>query len=234
MRRNEIEDAFKLFGDDLKRGIHTISPGYIESYDPEKRTASVIIPFTDFYQTDGETPVNLDWAPIPDCPVWMLGGGGFVVAPPLKKGDPCLVLFCQRDIDKWWESDGQTTVTPALVDTHTESDVIVLAGRLFPQQAIIGEADAESLQISHEDGLVHLKIKSDGEVQIKATNVRLGALDADKPLALAEPTETRLARLEDFASSHQHICPAGTSFSTTPPLVGGGENITSETVFSDA
>lgn len=215
------------------RDLNTAIPGFIESYDPETRTVSAIPAINDYWPTDGD-PINMDWAPIPDCPVWYLGGNGFVMAPPIKKGDPCLIIFSQRPIDEWWVSDGKTKVVPDLVDTHTESDAIVLAGRLMPQGSIIGEADAENFNLSHESGNFHMKITPDGEMQVKAAKARFGSLDADKALALAEKCDSRLSALETSMNTHTHVCVSpGVPCATALPQVSPGSSTANTKVFTN-
>ncbi len=206
------------------RDLNTAIPGFIESYDPETRTVSAIPAINDYWPTDGD-PINMDWAPIPDCPVWYLGGNGFVMAPPIKKGDPCLIIFSQRPIDEWWVSDGKTKVVPDLVDTHTESDAIVLAGRLMPQGSIIGEADAENFNLSHESGKFHMKITPSGEMQVKAEKVKLGSLDASSALAIGSTTSSQLSALAGGVNEVRAIL-------ALPPVVLTG-TIESSKVFTN-
>lgn len=216
MRIEQIETSLERFGESAKRGIHTASPGYIESYDPKKKTATVIIPITDFLEADGEEPTNLDWAPIPDCPVLFFRAGGWSMTAPLKKGDPVLVIFCQRSIDEWFFSDGKTIVSPALTETHTESDCIVIAG-LFPQKNKDGEANDTDLIISHTDSKVRLALKPGGVVDMTCTRLNIGAPSASGALAkatTADNNDTTIQVKVDILASLFGVPPIGALPST--------------------
>lgn len=236
MSHSPIPSSLERYGEHLKRGIHTVQPATIERYNLEKRTVDVKPVITDYLKTDGQEPINLDWGIIPDCPVWYLGGGGFIASPPLKKGDPCLIIHCQRPIDEWWQSDGQTDVTPQLMDTHSETDCFVLAGKLMPQGAIICDLDADDFLITHDDGSVEVRLKPDGEVQIKATKVRMGTLTANKALALAEKVESSLNDIKLAFNTHVHAgVVTGPGSSLIPSsLISTTFDVKSETVFSNA
>ena len=60
------------------------------------------------------------------CPVLVLGGGTGNMTFPITAGDECLVLFCDRDIDAWFQ--GLDTAPPNSDRMHDFSDAIVLVG----------------------------------------------------------------------------------------------------------
>ena len=73
-------------------------------------------------QGDIQVPYPL----LSDCPVFVLFGGGANLTMPIAAGDPCLVLFSDRDIDNWFVSGG---VSPANTQRcHDLSDGLVLVG----------------------------------------------------------------------------------------------------------
>ena len=46
-----------------------------------------------------------DYPLLVDCPYFVLQGGGAYIDMPIKKGDICLVLFNDRNIDTWWSTE---------------------------------------------------------------------------------------------------------------------------------
>ncbi|CAM5998849.1 unnamed protein product [Sphagnum balticum] len=70
-----------------------------------------------------------------NVPVFVYQGGGAAILMPIAVGDPCLLLFCDRDLDIWFET-GQ--VAPPNSDrVHNINDAIALVGlnnslSLFP------------------------------------------------------------------------------------------------------
>lgn len=61
-----------------------------------------------------------------DCPYFVLQGGGAYIDMPIKKGDDCLVLFNDRNIDDWW--DTANVAVPADTRKHSISDGFALIG----------------------------------------------------------------------------------------------------------
>ena len=61
-----------------------------------------------------------------DCPVFVPSGGGAALTFPIAAGDPCLVLFNDRDIDNWFTTGNSTPPNSARM--HSLSDGLVLVG----------------------------------------------------------------------------------------------------------
>ena len=61
-----------------------------------------------------------------DCPYQVVSGGGAYWDMPIKKGDDCLVLFNDRNIDDWW--DTANVAVPADTRKHSISDGFALVG----------------------------------------------------------------------------------------------------------
>lgn len=227
LRDQPTEKSLQSFDEALLKGVHTSYPGSIVSYDPESKTCAVQIHYADFYATEGPEVSREDWTPIEDVPVLFPRGGGWSITWPLKNGDPVLVVFCERSIDEWFASDGASELSPALQVTHDAGDCIVIPG-LAPRLDADFLADAENLIIS-----------GDHEFQVAADKVRLGTVDAAKPLALTEKVD---ARIDDLAGAINDIIQvlitanaAGGLVLTPPPApLIGLASVNSETTFTDA
>lgn len=61
-----------------------------------------------------------------DCPYMVLQGGGAYIDMPIKKGDYCIILFNDRNIDDWWDT-GNVAV-PRDRRKHSISDGIAIVG----------------------------------------------------------------------------------------------------------
>lgn len=61
-----------------------------------------------------------------DCPYFVLSGGGAYIDMPIKKGDYCLILFNDRNIDNWWSTENVKEPTDRR--KHNLSDGIALIG----------------------------------------------------------------------------------------------------------
>ena len=117
----------------LSLNCHAIA--VLESFDAETQTAIAQITYqrVSFQQsTDAATlgtyiPIQTPYPLLMQCPVIFLGGGGSNLQFPVAKGDECLVLFNDRDIDNWWATGG-TSVQLNSGRLHAISDAIIIVG----------------------------------------------------------------------------------------------------------
>lgn len=130
--------------------------GEIVSFNPSTQTAEVQIKMT--YIRNGEIK---SYPLILDCPCIVLCGGNGRITLPIEKGDSCLVLFNDRDIDNWYSS-GQT-MPPRTNRTHAFADAIALVGLRNKQNQISGYF-ADGVEIKHGNSSIKLK---DGYIDIK-------------------------------------------------------------------
>lgn len=127
-----LADLLDLVKRDVMMSLSAHHVGIVQSFDETKQTAQVTIAYKKtYFQRDVKTglynPVLVDYPILVDCPVVVLGGGGVAsLTFPIAKGDECLVLFNDRDIDNWFAS-GQIgpVATPRL---HSISDGFALVG----------------------------------------------------------------------------------------------------------
>lgn len=95
--------------------------GTIESYNSTSQTASVRV---SMLKTIGTTQVA--YPLLTDCPVVVpMGGQGYMTFP-IAAGDPCLILFNDRDLDRWFTTGN--VVAPNSARAHSLSDAIVFVG----------------------------------------------------------------------------------------------------------
>jgi hypothetical protein len=110
---------------DLKKeifyGLNCHQVGVIESFNKGLQTATVQI---QVLRNIGNTQVA--YPLLTDCPVVFPSGGGAYLSFPVTKGDPCLVLFNDRDLDLWFTTGN--VVGPNSARAHSLSDGIVLVG----------------------------------------------------------------------------------------------------------
>lgn len=153
--------------------------GVIEEYDPAKQMASVRIAVLRITPA-GEVPYPL----LTHCPVYFPSGGDAYMTFPVRKGDTCLVLFNDRDLDNWFTTGN--VVTPNSSRAHSLSDGMVLVGlRHLGNQPADVDPDAVSIwnagtQISiRNDGTVKIALDGAAKVQIENGTVSLkDAFDA--------------------------------------------------------
>lgn len=121
---NKMKELASLF--------NCVMIGTIQSFDATKQTASISLNF--LRKIKGGAPIGengssdrtLVYPPLVNCPVVVLRGGTGALTLPIQKGDTCLVLFCDRDIDTWYSS-GQIAA-PNSDRMHDLSDGIAIVG----------------------------------------------------------------------------------------------------------
>jgi hypothetical protein len=117
-----LADLMIKIKQDVFYSMNCVQIGKIESYNSLSNTAVIAINFKRLLADGSE----LNYPLLQDCPVVMLGGSGARLSFPIAKGDECLILFNDRNIDDWHYS-GQKRVPPD-GRAHSLSDGIAIVG----------------------------------------------------------------------------------------------------------
>lgn len=126
-----LRDLLNLHKKEIFLSFNCHHLGTVQKFDPVKQTASVTINYQKTFfilnpDTDRYEAKARPYPTLIDCPVICLGGGKAALTFPIEKGDECLVLFNDRDLDNWFAGGtGSTVSTPRL---HSLSDGLVLVG----------------------------------------------------------------------------------------------------------
>ena len=129
--RKIVEPDLCAILDSLKHDINTemrcISIGTIQSFDSTNQTATIALNYKRWISATSTTKSKTeDYPLLVKCPVFILNGGGAYITFPIAKGDSCLVLFCDREIDTWFTKGG--TNAPQSARVHDLNDGIALIG----------------------------------------------------------------------------------------------------------
>jgi hypothetical protein len=149
----------------IKFNCHHIAK--IESFDSTKQTATATINYQKtFFQFDSATnkynPVLIPYPSLADCPVIVLGGGPASLTFPIQKGDDCLVLFNDRDMDNWFFGSSTSGVaTPRL---HSFADGIIIVG-LRPLASVLKNYDMTRAVLQNGSTMVGV-----GASKVKVSN----------------------------------------------------------------
>jgi len=146
--------------DEVYYGLNCAQVGKIVSFDAAKQSAKVQI---QVLRTMGAKQVP--YPVLQDCPVFVLGGLGSLVTVPINAGDPCLVVFGDRDIDNWFATGN--VVAPNSLRAHDLSDGFVLVGfrNLTASVANYSTTDA---QLRNAPGTGLVGVGADGKIAIKS------------------------------------------------------------------
>jgi hypothetical protein len=142
----ELEDMLNVSERKLMMDLNCVKIGTIQSYNASNRTASIQIVFQS--QLKNGTFVNVPL--LVDCPVATLQGGGFSVQLPIQKGDTCIVLFADRNIDAWF-SGGQVQPPPD-GSLHAIGDAIAIVGVNWSNDSSIAAMSTSEARLTDKSG----------------------------------------------------------------------------------
>lgn len=155
MERQIESPDIKAVLDDLKNSIfaelNCISIGRIDSFDTTIQTATIKIAYKKVINNE-----IYNYPLLVDCPVFVMSGSTANIQMPIKQGDYCIVLFCDRDIDNFYKGNVDTTLNSERM--HNLSDGIALVGitNLLNSFTYI---DADSLSLVNDTTFISLKEK---------------------------------------------------------------------------
>jgi hypothetical protein len=151
--------------DTFMYGVNTASPGRIESFDGVTATVQMTVRLKIL---DNGVVRFLDPPLITNVPVVLPSsvGGGLFLTIPIKKGDPCLLVFGQRGIDNVVELGGmQNPVDGGIPETtrirhHDMTDAICIPGLSLKPNAPASWA-ADAIEIRNAAKTVCFSVKAD-------------------------------------------------------------------------
>lgn len=150
------------------KDLHTSMPGIIERFDAETQLASIQPAIRRIFVTrDGDTEILTpsDLPILINVPIIFPRGGGFSLTFPVKKGDECLLNFCERSIDNWHETG--KVKKPGARRFHSLSDATAFVG-LSSLPNKIPNYDPTNTEIKKDDGTVSIKLKENSDLDIVA------------------------------------------------------------------
>ena len=150
---------------------HTAIPATIVAFDPENQLAQVQIAINTLLVDNKEIEIP----PLINIPVAFIRGGGFSFTQPIAVGDECLLVFCEKSIDRWKTSGAGFTAENT--HRHALSDAIASVF-ISSQPNKIPDFDAENLQLKKDDGSVSVTLKKDGSFDIVSNSATITIDDA--------------------------------------------------------
>lgn len=144
--------------------LHVALPARIESFDPSTQLARVKPLLRETVETEEGDEAVEALPVISNVPVQFPGGGGYVLTFPVAIGDPCLLVFADRALDRWIESGGD--VDPVDLRRHNLSDAVAILGvrHRSAAKALAVEIDGAALgeaagvRVRVTGGQVHLGV----------------------------------------------------------------------------
>ncbi len=157
MTTANLDQAIRAVISERLKGVHTAIPGLIDDFDTDTGRAKVT-PALRLKLADGAI---IDYPQIVSVPVMFPRSTDFGFTFPIKKGDPVLLVFSERDISRWLRSGGQ--VDPLDPRRHDMTDAVAIPG-LYPFSEGTTIGDPDSVEIRYKDASV--VIAKDGTVTV--------------------------------------------------------------------
>lgn len=147
-----LKDLLDLLKKDIMLSLNCHALATVQDFDPDTQTISATINYKKSFQqknADGTTgTVLVDYPIMIDVPVLVMQGGAGSLTFPIAKGDGCLILFNDRDIDNWLFS-GQAEQPPATSRLHSFADGVALVGLRSLNDTIDGYS-ASRTELRHD------------------------------------------------------------------------------------
>lgn len=125
----EFSDYMDVFKKYLKIEFNCHAIAVVQDFYPTYQFADVSLVYTktEYDVKDGvQVAKYVNYPIVTTVPVIVLGGGPAYMSFPITRGDHCLILFNDRDIDSWFE--GSTSSPPNSARLHSFADAIAIVG----------------------------------------------------------------------------------------------------------
>lgn len=150
--------------EEAKSEINCVTVGTIESFDSGDQTVTVSINYKRY--VSGKAAVS--YPVLIKCPVMFLFGDAARITFPIVKGDTCLLLFCDREIDTWF-SGGAPNV-PQSARMHSLNDAVAIVGIRNLQNKL---SDYYDSGVEIKNGESYIRINNDGTIVISGLIVSI-------------------------------------------------------------
>lgn len=186
--------------------VHTAMPGEIYSYNAATQTAQVQPCIKRVYIQDSKA------VPLPivsNVPVVFpsADAGTAILTFPVKKGDPCLLIFSERALEQWYQKGG--VVDPQDTRKFALSDAYCLMGGL-PKPKKSSRATTNSVRLEYKDAKIELF--PDGRITMGDGSAKLEITSAGKVKFGVGSTDV----LQILSDTLQAITQISVAYSDTP------------------
>ena len=186
----QLEDVINGAIDDLAYTLNCHRVGIIESFDPVNQNATIKLVDKGVYEyTENETII--DYPPLLEVPVIIhkTTDGGITI--PIIKGDTCLVVFNDRDLDNWLLNG--LIQRPNTLRKHDLSDAIAIIG-IKNQKNKIADYNNLATVINYKDNKITI---DDAEINL-LNSVGNGNIIIDDKIDIKNAAENLKALITDF------------------------------------
>lgn len=204
-----LADLINLLKKEIAMETNCHHVATVQSFDAAKQTATATVNYKTSVSVIGDRGVYVqklvDYPVLVDCPVIFLFGskGGFTN--PVAEGDPCIVLFNDRDIDNWFQ--GAIPGAVASPRLHSFADGFIVVGPRSLAQSI-ADFDPDRPTLRNFSGTTGVSVGED-KVEVFNADHTLNELLQE----LVEDVKTLAGHLNELTGT----CPPGGGPLIIPP-----------------
>ena len=149
-----LNDLLNDFKNEIMHDLNCVQIGIVQEFYPENQTADVQIALKHVINVSPDGTQTLKERPLLiRCPVMVLTGGAARITMPITKGDTCIILFNDREIDNWFDIGG--VQVPTTIRAHDLSDGICIVGIRNTQNAIASYFMG-GIEVAHGGGSIQV------------------------------------------------------------------------------
>lgn len=184
--KKSLTDVLKNWFGNYSEAFNCIKIGRIENVDFSNQTVDVKILHKRIDHNTIKENVLRDYPLLKQVPFVVLGGGSSNLTFPISVGDNCLLLFCDYEIDRWWDT-GESL--PANFERkHDISDAFALIGVHSMVDLIQGYSQYVRLKYSESS---YIEVGDSVDINNEQTNVS-GKLDVTGDITGSSKTTAEL------------------------------------------
>lgn len=170
-----MAQALVAWFDNFSQSFNAIKVGKIISVNTSNQTVDVQILHKRIDKNNLLKRELKDYPVLQSVPFIVLGGGSSSLTFPISVGDNCLLLFCDFEIDRWWESgEAQPSnyqrrhdISDAFAIIGVHSMVDLLQG--YSNYVQLKYSDESKITVGNEITLDNLQVTATGDINAGGT-----------------------------------------------------------------
>ena len=172
--RKTLAQALEAHFGSFSESFNCVKIGKIENVDTTNQTVDVQI-LHKRVNMKFKTRELKDYALLKQVPFVVIGGGQSNLTFPIAKGDNCLLLFCDYEIDRWWDT-GQS-LPSNFERKHDISDAFAIVGihsmvdllQGYSRYVQLKYSDNSKIVVGNEITLNNAQVTATGDVNASGT-----------------------------------------------------------------
>lgn len=172
--RKTLAQALEAHFGNFSESLNCVKIGKIENVDTTNQTVDVQI-LHKRVNMNFKTRELKDYSLLKQVPFVVIGGGQANLTFPIAKGDNCLLLFCDYEIDRWWDTG--ESLPSNFERKHDISDAFAIVGihsmvdliQGYSRYVQLKYSDNSKIVVGNEITLNNSQVTATGDVNASGT-----------------------------------------------------------------